>query len=268
MMFRRQALRQLEAPEELDDVVRLATVPGWLLTAALLLTIAATGAWGVYGTVARTVRAAGVLVHSNGVSGLDATASGQIVKVWTAANVRIAKGTPIYSAQRADGTVDTVGAPWDAYVVSLAINEGQLVQPGTRVAEMERLDAPGDALQAVVFVPASSAPLLRVGNTVAVTAAAAPSTVFGTMLGVVTSVGAFPETPESLRAFLGNGPDVQALLAGGAVVRVVVPLRTDPASPSGLHWTKASPPFQLNSTSQIEAVFTIAREHPITWLVG
>jgi hypothetical protein len=51
-------------------------------------------------------------------------------------------------------------------------------------------------------------------------------------------------------------------------VRVVVPLQTDPASPSGLHWTKASPPFQLNSTSQIQAMFTIAREHPITWLLG
>ncbi len=268
MMFRRQALRQLEAPEELDDVVRLATVPGWLLTAALLLTIGATGSWAVFGTVDRTVRAAGVLVHSNGVSGLDATGSGQVVKVWTAPNVRIAKGSPIYSAQRADGTVDTVGAPWDAFVVSLVINEGQLIQPGTRVAEMERLDAPGDALQAVVFVPASAAPLLRVGNTVAVAAAAAPSSVFGTMVGEVTSVGVFPETPDSLRAFLGTGPDVRALLAGGSVVRVVVPLRIDPASPSGLHWTKASPPFQLNSTSEISAVFTIAREHPITWLLG
>ncbi|GAA1762857.1 HlyD family efflux transporter periplasmic adaptor subunit [Luedemannella helvata] len=268
MMFRRQALRQLEAPEELDDVVRLATVPGWLLTVALLLTIGVAGTWAVVGTVDRTVRAAGVLVHSNGVSGLDATDSGQIMKVWTTANVRIAKGSPIYSARRANGTVDTVGAPWDAYVVSVAINEGQLVQPGTRVAEMERLDAPGDALQAVVFVPARSAPLLRVGNTVAVSAAAAPSTVFGTMVGVVASVGAFPETPESLRAFLGSGPDVGTLLAGGSVVRVVVPLHTDPASPSGLRWTKASPPFQLNSTSEISAVFTIAREHPITWLLG
>ncbi|MFC7478871.1 HlyD family secretion protein [Luedemannella flava] len=268
MMFRRQALRQLEAPEELDDVVRLATVPGWLLTVALLLAVGTTGAWATFGTVDRTVRAAGVLIHSNRVSGLDAVSSGQIVKVWMAANVRIAKGTPIYSAQRADGTVDTVNAPWDAYVVSVAINEGQLVQPGTRVAEMERLDTPGDALQAVVFVPARSAPLLRLGNTVAVSAAAAPSTVFGTMVGEVSSVGAFPETPESMRAFLGSGPDVQALLAGGTVVRVVVPLRVDPATPSGLYWTKASPPYQLNSASEIAAVFTIAREHPITWLLG
>ncbi|MEV4708485.1 HlyD family efflux transporter periplasmic adaptor subunit [Actinoplanes sp. NPDC049316] len=268
MMFRRQALRRLEAPEELDDVVRLATVPGWLLTVALLVAVGTAGAWAVWGTVDRTIRAAGVLVHSNGVSGVDATFSGQIVKVWTSANVRITKGTPVYSARRANGTVETVGAPWDAYVVGMAVSEGRLVQPGTRIAEMERLDTPGDALQAVVFFPASSAPLLRPGNTVAVTAPAAPSTVFGTMVGEVTEVGAFPETPESLRAFLGSGPDVPGLLAGGSVVRVVVPLHTDPASPSGLRWTKASPPFQLNSTSQITAVFTIAREHPITWLLG
>jgi hypothetical protein len=123
-------------------------------------------------------------------------------------------------------------------------------------------------LQAVVFVPASVAPLMQPGNQVAVVADAVPSTVFGTLSGTVASVGSFPETEDSLRAFLGSGADVRRLLGSGSVVRVTVPLATDAHSPSGLRWSKSPPPFQLNSESTITARFTIAVEHPISWLVG
>lgn len=267
MRFRRQALRSLEAPEQLDDVIRLASVPSWLTTVAMAVAVVGTAVWAVYATVPRVVQAAGVLIHSNGVSTMDATVRGQVVKVWSAANQRVAKGTPLYSVQN-DGKIAVVGAPWDAYVVSWLVNEGQLLQPGSPVADMERLDTPGDVLQAVVFVPAAVAPLLQPGNSVTVVADAAPSAVFGTLSGAVTTVGSFPETESSMRAFLGSGADVRRLLGGGSVVRVTVPLRTDPGSPSGLRWSKTPPPFQLNSASAISARFTIATEHPISWLVN
>jgi multidrug efflux pump subunit AcrA (membrane-fusion protein) len=267
MRFRRQALRQLRAPEQLDEVVRLATVPAWLMTLALAFGVASAGVWATVVTVPRVVRAAGVLVHSNGVSPLDALDRGQVIQIWGAANRRVAKGTPLYSVLAADGQVQVVNAPWDAYVVNWRVAEGQLLQPGTRVAELERLDNPGDALQAVAYVPAASAPLLRVGNLVEVAADAVPSTVFGTLRGRVSSVGAFPETEESLKAFLGSGVDARRLLAGGSVVRVTVPLDVDPVAPSGLRWSKASPPFALNSASQITALFTVAQERPIDWLL-
>jgi multidrug efflux pump subunit AcrA (membrane-fusion protein) len=266
--FRRQALRQLEAPEQLDEVVRLTSIPGWLTTVALAVAVVSAGVWSVSATVSRVVQAAGILIHSNGVSGVDATAGGQIVKVWGAVNQRVAKGTPLYSIEGQNGQLSIVNAPWDAYVVSWLVTEGQLLQPGTRIADLERLDTPGDALQAVVFVPASAAPLLQPGNAVDVVAEAVPSTVFGTLRGSVASVGAFPETEDSLRAFLGGGADVRRLLGSGTVIRVTVPLVTDPKSPSGLRWSKTAPPFQLNSESAITARFTIATEHPIDWLVG
>jgi multidrug efflux pump subunit AcrA (membrane-fusion protein) len=268
MKFRRQALRQLQAPEQLDEVARLATVPAWLMTGALAAVVAFAGGWSTVAIIPRVVQANGVLVHSNGVSGLDALDTGQVVKVWGALDQRVAKGTPLYSLQAADGQVRIETAPWDAYVVNWLISEGQLLQPGTRVAELERLDTPGDALQAVVFVPATAAPLLRPGEPVEVTADAVPSTVFGTLSGTVASVGAFPETEESMRAYLGTSVNIRRLLDGGTVIRVTVPLARDPTSLSGLRWSKAPPPFQLNSTGQITARFTVADEHPIDWVLG
>ena len=82
MKFRRQALRQLEAPEQLDRAVRLTTVPNWLATVALVIVVVAAGVWSVRTVVPRTVEAAGVLIHSNGISALDALDSGQVTKVW------------------------------------------------------------------------------------------------------------------------------------------------------------------------------------------
>jgi multidrug efflux pump subunit AcrA (membrane-fusion protein) len=268
MRFRRQALAQLEAPEQLDEVIRVATVPTWLITSALCIAVLAAGTWAVRATVPRVVAAPGVLVHANGVSGLDSAGGGQVTKVWAKVGQRITSGTPLYSVETADGTTATINAPWDAYVVSWAVSEGQLLQPGTRVADLEQLDAPGDALEAVVFVPATSAPLLKAGLPVDVIAEAAPSTVFGSLSGTVSSVAAFPETAASLQAFLGSGADPARLLGAGSVIRVTVALRADPNSPSGLHWSKTAPPFQLNSESAIMAQFTISKEHPISWLLG
>jgi multidrug efflux pump subunit AcrA (membrane-fusion protein) len=267
MKFRRQALRHMQAPEQLDEVVRLATVPAWLLTIALTIGVAAAGIWSVYGTVTRSVSAPGLLIHANGISALDAVASGQVMKIWARPNQRLAKGTPIVTLDDG-GQIVTTQAPWDAYVVNLLVAEGQLVQPGTPVADLERLDAPGDRLQAVVFVKASAAPLLRVGVPVEVSASAVPSGVFGTLSGRIATVGAFPETDESLRAFLGSAFDVRRLLQAGTVIRVTVPLEADLQSPGGLRWSKASPPFQLNSASEITARFTVSREHPIDWLLN
>jgi multidrug efflux pump subunit AcrA (membrane-fusion protein) len=265
--FRRQALQQLEAPEQLDRVVRLTTVPSWLTTVALILAVVAAGVWAVRTVVPRTVQAAGVLIHSNGLSALDAADSGQVTKVWAAAHQRVTKGTPLYSLRTGHGSVDVVTAPSDAYLVSWLVAEGGFVTPGAHVADLERLDTPGDKLQAVVYAPAAAAPMLQPGITVEVAAAAAPRNVFGTLSGRVVDVGAFPETESSMRAFLGAGQDLRRLLAGGSVVRVTVVLDVDLASADGLRWSKAPPPFQLNSISEVTAWFTVAREHPIDWLL-
>lgn len=268
MMFRRQALRQLGAPEQLDQAVRLATAPIWLLTGALTAIVATAGVWATVGTVPRTVDGPGVLIHSSGISALDASTSGQVVKVWATANQRLAGGTPLYTLQDSDSQIVTVNTPWDANVVAVLIAEGQLVQPGTRVAEVERLDTPGDALRAVVFVPAALAPTLQIGVPARISVAAAPSTIFGTVQGRIAEVGTFPETEASIRAFLGSGQAALPLLANGSVVRVTVSLAADQNAATGLRWSKAAPPFRLTSVSQVSASFTVSEEHPISWLLG
>lgn len=268
MRFRQAALQQLEAPERLDEVVRLATVPAWLMTITLVAILIAAGLWSALGTVSTTIRADGILIQSAGVSTLDATGSGQVVKIWVQANERVSAGTPLYTLRTATGKPRTVSSPWSAYVVSVQISDGQLLEPGTPVAELEPLNQPGEVLEAVVFVPVSYAAVLRPGTPVKIASPQAPSSVFGTLHGTVSSVGAFPETVSSLQAFLGAGFNVLPLLKNGSVVRVDIPLAMNSGPAGGLAWSKQAPSFQLDSESPLYASFTVARQHPINWLLG
>jgi multidrug efflux pump subunit AcrA (membrane-fusion protein) len=268
MKFRPAALRELEAPEELDKVVRLASAPVWLMAAALAAVVAVAAIWAVTGTVNTTVGAAGLLTHADGVSDVEATVSGQVARLWVPADGYAAAGTPLYSIKDASGHTTTVDLPWDADVVSTAVTVGQLIEPGTRVASLERVSGVGDPLQAVVFVPAAAAPAVRPGSHVTLTAAAVPAASFGTLSGTVTSVGKFPETTSSLRAFLGDAVSASSYLNSGSVVRVVVKLATVPGAAGALLWSKASPGFQPNSLSDVHASFVIAKEHPMNWLIG
>jgi biotin carboxyl carrier protein len=266
--FRRAALRHLEAPEKLDEVVRLASVPAWLMGTVLVVIVAVAAIWAGVATVATTVGAPGVLIHADGVATLDATTSGQVVRWWVSPDALATKGAPLYSVQAADGQVQTIAAPWEAYVVSVIVTNGQLVQPGTPIATLEQVTGPSDPLEAVVFVPAAAAPTIPLGATVTLTAADAPSAVFGTLAGTVASVGNFPETTDSLQAFLGEGASTADFLAAGSVIRVVIKLATVPGSATRLVWSKAPPGFTLNSESGVQASFVVARQHPIDWLLS
>jgi pyruvate/2-oxoglutarate dehydrogenase complex dihydrolipoamide acyltransferase (E2) component len=218
--------------------------------------------------VATTVGAPGVLIHADGVSTLDATTTGQVVKWWVSPNDLATKGAPLYSVQGTDGQVRTVAAPWDAYVVSVIVTNGQFVQPGTPIATLEEVTGPSDPLEAVVFMPAAAAPTIPLGIGVTVNAPSAPSSIFGTLRGTVASVGNFPETTDSLQAFLGEGVSTQSFLDSGSVVRVVIKLATEPGSSTKLVWSKEAPGYALDSDSSVQASFPVSNQHPIDWLFG
>jgi len=258
MRFRNQALRSLESAEDLDEAARLVPVTAWLAAVAAALVIAVAGCWAVFATVPRTVSAQGVLTHSAGVSTLTAGKPGQVVTVWVHPAQRVNQGQPLYTVSDEDGTQRNVLAPWPALVVNRLISSGQWLRPETPVVALERLDS--EKLEAAVYVDAATAPSIRPGMAVRLEARAVSVSDYGTFGGIVSEVGEFPETAESLRAFLGTARDVNAMLASGPVVRVVIAL-------DQIRWSKAAPPFELASQSDLSATITLAHEHPIRWLL-
>ncbi|MEV0675409.1 HlyD family efflux transporter periplasmic adaptor subunit [Actinosynnema sp. NPDC050436] len=243
MKFRKRALDSLASPEQLDEVAQLAPVPAWLTALALTAVVVGAGAWSVFGTVPKTVSAPGVLTRAGGVSTVDATRAGLVTAVLARSGERLEQGQALYRLTDPDGRTLTVGSPWTAYVVGTLVSPGQWVAAGTGVATLERLDTSDDRVRAVVYVPAASARSVRVGMAVEWTGAS----------GVVREVGSFPETADSLRAFLGRTRDVTPFLAAGPVVAVTV-------EPSGDldRW---------GSQGVVTARITLADERPVDWLL-
>jgi multidrug efflux pump subunit AcrA (membrane-fusion protein) len=274
MRFRRQALRYLEAPEQLDQVVRLASPRRWLLGIALSSVVSAAAIWASVGRIAQTWDAPGVLVHADGISQLDATQSGVVERIWTSAGAVVKAGAPLYSVRAGDGALTTVTAPWPGYVVHLLVAPGNYVAPGTHIGTLEPVTGSGDQLVAAIFVPEASVPMLKVGEPVTVDVPAAPAAAFGHLTGSVAAIGAAPETAGSLAQFLGNSVSSATFLANGPVIRVIVRLATTSAastangSVAALRWSKAVPPYQPPAISSVNASFTISDNHPISWLVS
>ncbi|MER7859266.1 HlyD family efflux transporter periplasmic adaptor subunit [Amycolatopsis japonica] len=266
MRFSRKAVESLESPEQLDEVARFVSVPVWLTTLAVMLVVAAVGVWSLFGSVRTVVSASGVLCHSLGLSTVDSVQAGQVTSIGARAGQRVERGQTLYTVADVDGRSRSVGAPWSGMVVSMMISEGKWLNVGDEVVTLERLDSPDIHLHGVVYVNAATASSLRTGMPVEFESPVAARSQFGTFAGVVSEVGLLPETPESLRNFLGPVRDVGPLIASGTVWRVMVELSVDPSTRK-LNWSKAAPPFELSSQSEIKAQFTLSEERPINWLV-
>lgn len=65
-IFRKEALDELAAPEQLDQVLKVTSPLGWLALATAMLLIAGLFAWGIIGTYRTTVSGIGILVRVDG----------------------------------------------------------------------------------------------------------------------------------------------------------------------------------------------------------
>jgi multidrug efflux pump subunit AcrA (membrane-fusion protein) len=97
MEFRRKALENLRAPDDLDSPVRLARPRAWAVLAVLAMLITAGTVWAVAGTLDRKVAAPGLLTHPLGVSRVQSPQGGLVSDIFVSSANMVPKGTPVLS---------------------------------------------------------------------------------------------------------------------------------------------------------------------------
>jgi len=80
-IFREAALRRLHTPEQMDELLSVASPVNWLTLAAVFLAVGMVGAWAWAGSVTRTATAEGILVGSGGIVSVNAPGNGQITSL-------------------------------------------------------------------------------------------------------------------------------------------------------------------------------------------
>jgi multidrug efflux pump subunit AcrA (membrane-fusion protein) len=267
--FRRKALDSLRAPDELDSPVRLARPQGWVSLLVAAVVMAAGVAWCCIGEVPRTVAGSGLLTYPLGISALQGAYTGNIGTIFAQTDTIVPAGTPVMSVISPAGTTQLVRAPFAGIVTNVLVSNGQFVNPGETLLDIERTDSPNSQLLARIYVPAAQAVDLQPGDHVAINVSSAPAQAFGVLRGTVTAVDSFPETPQQILDFLGGNQLLgKNFLSDGDPIGVNVSLTGNSSTISGFQWsTRAGPPFQLQSQTLVTASISIPGERPIHWVL-
>jgi len=163
--FRERAVVRNAQAEPLDDRAQVTAPREWVVLACLGLALAALVAWGVFGSVERTLLADGVLVLSGDRRTLLSGAAGAVTDILTPAGRRVARGEVIVRiavAQRGAAPAEaTIVSPGSGVVAAVLVTRGQTIPAGGPVADVvyggvRRMDA-------VAFVPPRDAWLLAAG---------------------------------------------------------------------------------------------------------
>ena len=163
--FRERAIVRNAQPEPLDDRAQVTAPREWVVLACLGLALAALVAWGVLGSVERTLRTDGVLVRSGERRTLLSGAAGTVTEILAPVGRRVAGGQAIARIALAERTGTaaeaTIVSPGNGVVAALLVMPGQAIPAGGPVADV--VYGAAGRMDAVAFVPPREAWLLAAG---------------------------------------------------------------------------------------------------------
>jgi hypothetical protein len=227
-------MERLASPDELDQVLRVTSLPGWVALAAFCAALMTLLIWTVTGTVSVTVSGHGVLIREGGVNRIVSLWDGVIAHVPVKVGDVVRAGDVVATLQTTDGRTMNVASQVDGTVLEVPVEPGAFVHAGEGVARTEAANA---NLIAVLYVPAADGERVKPGMRVQLLPATVRSEEDGFMEAVVRSVSRFPATDHRMTELLGAPDLIQSLKASGPVVEVTLSLKADQNTPSGYQWS-------------------------------
>ncbi len=155
-----------------------------------------------------------------------------------------------------------VAATQAGRITEVFVRPGHFVQSGKALARVESLEGEKGA---VIYLPTAEGQKVVPG----MKALIAPSTVapeeYGYLLAEVASISSYPVTREVLLSkFGGDGRTVDALMAHGSALQLVVNFKKDPGTPSGFEWSSSQgPSLALESGTLCRVSIVLERVRPI-----
>jgi len=267
-IFRKVALERLSSPDQLDQLMRVTNPRGWLALTALAALLVTAIVWGFLGSVSTKVSGMGILVTSGGLRGVLAIQSGEVTDIHTRVGDVIEQGQVVASLLRGDPTsrnrITYLSSPHEGRVVEVMLDQGDFVQQGTRVMNLEPIDA---TVEAVIYVPFTDGKRIRPTMEVEIALSTAKPEEFGYLLGRVKSVSTFPVTEQGMVRVLGAPGLARQFSQSGQPYEVTLELLMDPASPSGYAWSSRGPDIRVETGTACTARIVVERQRPVSLVI-
>jgi hypothetical protein len=260
-IFRKVAVKRLSSPEQLDQLMQITTPMGWLALIALGGMLVLALLWGIFGSIPVRLTGNGILIRRGGVNAIAAPMSGQLTRLLVTTGDSVTTGQLVAEITASGATsVTQIFSAYAGRVVEIAVSQGALVDRGTRLVSI--VDDAAD-LEAVIYLSSTDGKKVRKDMEVQISPSTVAQEEFGSMKGVVASVGEYPLSYEAMLSVLQNDDLVKSLRAGGAPIEVRVQLKRADTF-SGYEWSSPNgPQLTIENGTLCEATVTVGERQPL-----
>jgi HlyD family secretion protein len=134
-VFRQTSLNRLSSPDDVDRLLRVTSLRGWLALAGLALLVGTAVVWACVASVPLVVRGQGILLKSGGIFEAVAPAPGRVVDLAVAAGDRVVEGQVV--ARLAQPELEEKLQSAKIRLANLREQHATLLSQGARQANLE-----------------------------------------------------------------------------------------------------------------------------------
>lgn len=262
-LFRKEALKTLQTPEQLHKTLVLTGPVNWMVIAALVILALSLGAWGILGSITTGVPGQGIILLPGGISRVVATEGGQVQDIAQGSGDRIEEGAVLLSIVNAEGEESTVSSPHRGRLLEVFVHAGEMVVPGQKLFTMEVYREGEEELKAFLFVSAEAGQSLRPGMKAHISPLTVRKEEHGYIVGEVEYVADFPSSLEGVQRVLANEDLARRMVGEIIPIQVRIKLLSHD-TPSGYLWTSGQGPEQpVSSGTLCQGKIIIREERPL-----
>lgn len=160
-------------------------------------------------------------------------------------------------------------SPHSGRIVELAVNPGQVVNPGTRLATLDAAN-PDSEMVGITYFSVGDGKKIKPGMTLQITPQTVKRERFGGIVGTVKDISTFPITQAAAAKVVGN-PEIVADLVSNqpaGLMQVVADLHPDSTTFSGYKWSSSQgPQLNISSGTTTTVRVTVEERAPITFIL-
>jgi HlyD family secretion protein len=154
-------------------------------------------------------------------------------------------------------------------ILEITTNLGQVVQPGTRIANID-IDNPTDKMVGITYFPVEDGKKIQPEMMIQITPQTIKRERFGGIVGDVSKISPFPITKEAAANVVGNPEVIEGLVAQkqAGLIQVSAQLQMDADTFSGYEWSSSSGPrLKISPGTTTIARVKVEERSPISYVI-
>ncbi|MCC5832796.1 MAG: HlyD family efflux transporter periplasmic adaptor subunit [Chlamydiales bacterium] len=280
-IFRKKSLERLSSPEQLDRLLVIIRLPGWISLACLLLLLIGLLLWSVLGHIPVKANGLGIFFDPDTIEVIQASVESHVERIYVRENETVKKGAALFLLRDRLHTLKNetadlpsreqemlITAPADGTVLTINVIHGEGVGFGDNLLWFQTLEDE-DRRLVYSFFSIDMGSRIKPGMKAHVNFDTVQTKQYGKMTGTVKEILFFAGGPEGeIMNSIPSRTLRDYLTKAEATVVVLIEPDRDPSTLSGFRWTTSEgPPYHIHPNSIAEVEVFLEEKRPIEYLI-